>query len=168
MFVVKVYCKSTIKIVVAVVVQKMSFCFVWRIETSIQTSNQTVFVSTPKLKMFIQRILTCIQTSNFLDIHAWHFPTPLKWIWKEKMPINVSQDIFNNFNFKITAICRQLAKVAGYVCWSTLQFGFLQSDPCFFHEIYHWIHSALRQIHGELTIHPLLRPPTGLIYFKHI
>ena len=74
MFVVKVYCKSTIKIAVAVVVKKMRFCFVQRIETSIQTSIQrpiqTVFVSTPKLKMFVQRIVTCIQTSNFLDVHA--------------------------------------------------------------------------------------------------
>ena len=70
MFVVKVYCKSTIKIVVAVVVKKMSFRFVRRIETSIQRPIQTVFVSTPKLKMFIQRIVTCVQTSNFLDIHA--------------------------------------------------------------------------------------------------
>ena len=55
MFVVKVYCKSTIKIVVAVVVKKMSFRFVRRIETSIQRPIQTVFVSTPKLKMFVQR-----------------------------------------------------------------------------------------------------------------
>ena len=70
MFVVKVYCKSTIKTVVAVVVKKMSFRFVRRIETSIQRPIQTVFVSTPKLKMFIQRIVTCVQTSNFLDIHA--------------------------------------------------------------------------------------------------
>ena len=70
MFVVKVYCKSTIKIVVAVVVKKMSFRFVRRIETSIQRPIQTVFVSTPKLKMFIQRIVTCVQTSNFLDVHA--------------------------------------------------------------------------------------------------
>ena len=70
MFVVKVYCKSTIKIVVAVVVKKMSFRFVRRIETSIQRPIQTVFVSTPKLKMFIQRIVTCVQTSTFLDVHA--------------------------------------------------------------------------------------------------
>ena len=71
MFVVKVYCKSTIKSVVAVVVKKMSFRFVRRIETSIQTSIQrpiqTVFVSTPKLKMFIQRIVTCIQTSRYIN-----------------------------------------------------------------------------------------------------
>ena len=70
MFVVKVYCKSTIKIVVAVVVKKMSFHFVRRIETSIQRPIQTVFVSTPKLKMFVQRTVTCVQTSNFLDVHA--------------------------------------------------------------------------------------------------
>ena len=71
MFVVKVYCKSTIKIVVAVVVKKMSFRFVRRIERSIQRPIQTVFVSTPTLKMFVQRIIvTCVQTSNFLDVHA--------------------------------------------------------------------------------------------------
>ena len=40
MFVVKVYCQSTIKIAFAVVVKKMRFCFVQRIETSIQTSIQ--------------------------------------------------------------------------------------------------------------------------------
>ena len=70
MFVVKVYCKGTIKIAVAVVVKKMRFRFVQRIETSIQRPIQTVFVSTPKLKMFVQRIVTCVQTSNFLDVHA--------------------------------------------------------------------------------------------------
>lgn len=38
---------------------------------------------------------------------AWrHFPTPLKWIWKEKMPISVSQEMLNIFSFIITASCR--------------------------------------------------------------
>ena len=52
---------------------------------------------------------------------------------------------------------------------SALQYGFLASDPCFFHEIYHLIHSALiRQIHGELTINPLLRPNGAYLFQTHL
>ena len=51
---------------------------------------------------------------------------------------------------------------------SALQFGFLATDPCFFHEIYHWIHSALRQIHGELTINPLLSPHGAYLFQTHL
>jgi len=60
----------------------------------------TVFVFIPKLKTSLQWIATSVfeRLLWILDAIAWHFPNHSTSVWKQKITINFSWQIFNTFN----------------------------------------------------------------------